>query len=240
MTFWLHPSFLLTKTRPLLRLTLFVTLALWGLGLTLALWLSPPDYQQGEAMRMMYIHVPASWLALGIYTLMALGSAAFLVWRLPLGDLIAAAAAPLGVVFTLISLITGAIWGKPTWGTWWVWDARLTSMLILFFLYMGYMGLRQSFNDSFESQKPAAYLALIGWINIPIIKGSVAWWHTLHQGPSVFRLKGPALPVDMLLPLFVMVAAFGSLFLLLFLLNLRLVYLRRKIEALQVRLSCRF
>lgn len=203
----------------------------------MALLASPPDYQQGEAMRIMYIHVPASWLALGIYTLMAISSASFLIWRLPLGDLIAQAAAPLGAVFTLISLVTGAIWGKPMWGTWWVWDARLTSMLILFFLYIGYLALRQSFDDPLQAQKPAAYLALIGWINVPIIKGSVEWWHTLHQGASVFRLKGPALHLDMLVPLFVMFAAFGSLSLFLLLLNLRLIYVQHKIEATQLRLS---
>lgn len=188
-------------------------------------------------MRIMYVHVPASWLALSIYTFIAAWSAVFLIWRLPLGDLMAQAAAPLGAIFTLISLLTGSVWGKPMWGTWWVWDARLTSMLILFFLYMGYMGLRQSFDHPFHSQQPAAYLALIGWINIPIIKGSVEWWHTLHQKASVFRLKGPALHIDMLVPLFVMAAAFGSFFLALLLLRMRLVYVRHKVEALQMRLS---
>jgi heme exporter protein C len=213
------------------RLLWAFILVLWAGGLALALIFSPPDYQQGQAMRILYIHVPASWGALAVYTLMALGSAAFLIWRAPLGDLIAHAAAPIGAVFTVISLVTGILWGKPMWGTWWVWDARLTSMLILLLLYGGYLGLRHVFEDPFQAPKPAAYLAIFGWLNVPIIKGSVYWWSTLHQPASVFRTQGPALHPEMLLPLGVMLVAWVALFIGLFRYRFQAVFMESKLLA---------
>ncbi|MGL5719791.1 MAG: heme ABC transporter permease CcmC [Alphaproteobacteria bacterium] len=227
----LTPSALLEVVDASANFTWILVLITWTLGLVLALVISPPDYQQGQAMRMLYIHVPASWGALAVYTLMALGSGIFLIWRAPVGDLIANAAAPIGAVFTLISLVTGILWGKPMWGTWWVWDARLTSMLILLLLYGGYLGLRHVFDDPFQAQKPAAYLAIFGWLNVPIIKGSVYWWTTLHQPASIFRAKGPALHPEMLLPLGVMLVAWIALFFGLFRYSFRGVFMESKLLA---------
>lgn len=227
--FKLTPSALLNMIDAYANFTRIFVLVAWPLGLVFALFISPPDYQQGQAMRILYIHVPASWGALAVYTLMALGSSIFLIWRAPVGDLIAHAAAPIGAVFTLISLVTGILWGKPMWGTWWVWDARLTSMLVLLLLYGGYLGLRHVFDDPFQAQKPAAYLAIFGWLNVPIIKGSVYWWTTLHQPASIFRTKGPALHPEMLLPLGIMLLAWVALFCVLFHYSFQAVFSESKL-----------
>ena len=186
---------------------------LFLLGLYKGLFDSPADYQQHDTVRIMYIHVPTAILAQGAYVAMALGSASFLIWKHPLGDLLARAAAPIGAAFCFIALATGAIWGKPTWGTWWVWDARLTSMLILLFLFMGYMALANAFDDPARGDKPAAILALVGLVNIPIIKFSVYFFNTLHQQSTLFAEDGPALPPEMLLPLMLMLGAFTLFFL---------------------------
>lgn len=170
-------------------------------GLYFALFNSPPDYQQGESVRLMYIHVPAAWLALGVYTGMALASIGYLVWKNPVSDVIARQSAPAGAMFCALCLITGSIWGKPIWGTWWVWDARLTSMLILFFFYVGYILLCRAIDDPERRANSAACLSLIGFINVPIVKFSVDWWNTLHQPASVLRLDGPAIHPSMMLPL---------------------------------------
>ena len=180
----------------------------FGSGLYLALFDSPPDYQQGETVRIMYIHVPAAWMAIFTYTTMALASAATLIWKHPLAVLSAKAAAPIGAGFTIICLVTGSLWGKPMWGTWWVWDARLTSVLVLLFLYLGYMALVDAFDNPERGQKAASLLAIVGAVNVPIIKYSVDWWNTLHQPASVVRLDGPAIHPDMLWPLLIMVFAF--------------------------------
>ena len=180
----------------------------FGSGLYLALFDSPPDYQQGETVRIMYIHVPAAWMAIFTYTTMALASAATLIWKHPLAVLSAKAAAPIGAGFTIICLVTGSLWGKPMWGTWWVWDARLTSVLVLLFLYLGYMALVDAFDNPERGQKAASLLAIVGAVNVPIIKYSVDWWNTLHQPASVVRLDGPAIHPDMLWPLLMMVFAF--------------------------------
>ncbi len=178
-------------------------------GLYFSLFNSPPDYQQGESVRIMYVHVPSAMLAMFIYTVMAASSLVFLVFRHAIGDVIARASGWIGAWFALLTLVTGALWGKPMWGAWWVWDARLTSMLVLFFLYVGYVVLARQADHDEGAQKACAVLALIGFINIPIIKFSVEWWHTLHQPASILRLDGTsAIDPQMRLPLFLMVLAF--------------------------------
>lgn len=176
-------------------------------GLYYAFLSSPADYQQGETVRIMYIHVPAAWMALFGYTAMALMAVFTLVWKHPLADIAARSMALPGAAFAFITLVTGSLWGRPMWGTWWVWDARLTSMLILLFLYIGYMILVDSFDRFERGGKSGAVLLLIGAINIPIIKFSVDWWNTLHQGASVFRIGGPTIDPSMLLPLALMALA---------------------------------
>jgi heme exporter protein C len=183
-----------------------------GAGLYFGLFASPPDYQQGETVRIMYVHVPSAWLALMIYVVVAAGSASFLIWKHPLGDLIARAASPVGAAFTFLCLATGALWGKPMWGAWWAWDARLTSMLILFFLYLGHIALLNAFDDPVRGAKAGAILALAGIVNVPIIKFSVDWWNTLHQPASVTRLGMPAIDPAMLLPLMLMALGFTAFF----------------------------
>ena len=170
----------------------WATVALFAAGLYTGLVVSPPDYQQGDSVRIMYIHVPAAWMALSTYTLMAAASAASLVWKHPLADLVAKSAAPIGAAFTLITLITGSLWGQPSWGTWWVWDARLTSMLVLFFLYLGHMAIMNAFEDPVRGFRAAAVLALAGFVHVPIIHFSVDWWSTLHPPARVLRVGRPA------------------------------------------------
>ncbi|MFQ5984805.1 MAG: heme ABC transporter permease [Alphaproteobacteria bacterium] len=207
--------------------------ALLGLGLYLGLFVAPPDYQQGESSRIMFVHVPAAWMALFVYTSMAAASAVFLVWKHVLADLVARAAAPIGACFTFIALATGSLWGEPMWGTWWVWDARLTSVLILFFLYLGYMALADAYDDPARGAKAAAILAVVGFINVPIIKFSVEWWSTLHQPASIARLGGPTIHVSMLVPLFVMAAGFTAYFVTVLLIRVRSEFVARKIRALR-------
>ncbi|MFC3676279.1 heme ABC transporter permease [Ferrovibrio xuzhouensis] len=177
-------------------------------GLAWGLLFSPPDYQQGETVRIMYIHVPAAWMGMSIYAIMAVASAVALIWRHPVAELAAKASAPIGAAFTLICLITGSLWGKPMWGTWWVWDARLTSMLILFFLYLGYIALWEAFDDPGRAGRAAAILALVGAINLPVIKFSVDWWNTLHQPSSVLTMDGSKIDPTILWPL--LVTAIGA------------------------------
>jgi len=191
-----------------------------GVLIAVGLWLgfaAPEDYQQGDTVRMMFIHVPASWLALFVYLCLGVASFLSLVFRHALADAAAKSAAPLGAVFTALALITGSLWGKPMWGTWWVWDARLTSVLVLFLFYLGYIALRAAMDDETKGGRAAAILALVGLINLPIVKFSVDWWNSLHQGASVFRAEGPAMTNDYLIPLLLMglgyMAAFGSLWL---------------------------
>lgn len=181
-------------------------------GLYLALFVSPPDYQQGEAVRMMYVHVPAAWMSLMGYVALAIACASGFIWRNPLSYIVAGAIAPIGAAFTVITLITGSLWGKPIWGTWWVWDARLTSMLVLLFFYTGFVALRLCFDNPERGSKAAALFALVGLINIPIIKFSVEWWYTLHQPASLFRAGGSSIHSSMLLPLILMFSAFACFF----------------------------
>lgn len=204
-------------------------LLLFAAGLYTAFFASPPDYQQGESVRVMYIHAPAAWMAMFIYMVMAVASFTALVWRHPLALLAGRATAPLGAMFTALALLTGMLWGKPMWGTYWVWDGRLTSVLILFFLYLGYMALWQSVEDEEKAGRAASILALVGVVNIPIIKFSVDWWSTLHQPASVIRLDGPTIDGSMLLPLLLMAAAYQAYFIVVFLWRMKLEINRRKL-----------
>jgi len=206
---------------------------LLGVGLYLSLFVAPPDYQQGETVKIMFVHVPAAWLSMLGYTLIAIAALGTLIWRHPLADVAAKTAAPIGATFAFIALVTGSLWGKPMWGTYWVWDARLTSMLILFLLYLGLIALWQAIDEPGRAGRAAAILGLVGAINIPIIKFSVDWWNTLHQPESVFRMGGPTIDPSLLTPLFVMAAAFTALFVLLHLIAMRAEILRRRVHALQ-------
>jgi heme exporter protein C len=180
-----------------------LTLCLFAAGLYLS-FATLGDYQQGETVRIMYVHVPTAWLSMMCYTVMALSALGTLVWRHPLADVSAKAAAPIGACFTLVALITGSLWGKPMWGTWWVWDARLTSVFVLFLMYLGLIALGRAMDDPTRAAKVSAVLILVGFVNIPIIKFSVEWWNTLHQPASVVRLDGPTIDPEFLWPLLVM------------------------------------
>jgi heme exporter protein C len=181
------------------------------IGITWALLFAPADYQQGDTFRIFYLHVPAAMLSMGIYLGMAIAALTSLVWQLKLADASAAAMAPIGATFTFIALITGAAWGKPMWGTWWIWDARLTSELILLFLYLGVIALHNAFEDKSLAGKAAGILALVGVINLPIIKYSVEWWNTLHQGATVGKLGQPSMTADMFWPFLVCFIGFSFL-----------------------------
>jgi heme exporter protein C len=211
------------------------TLAVLAAGLYVALVVAPPDHQQGETVRIMYIHVPAAWMALGIYMFVAIVSGVALVWRHPLAEIAAGAAAPIGAAFTFVCLATGSLWGRPMWGAWWVWDARLTSVLILFFLYLGYIALVNAFDEPSRGARAGSVLALVGVVNLPIVKFSVDWWNTLHQPASVVRLGGPRIDIAMLVPLLMMSAGFAMLFAALTMLRMRTALNERK--ALAMRLN---
>ena len=190
-------------------------------GLVGGLFLAPPDYQQGDAFRIIYIHVPCAAMSLGIYMAMAFSGVLYLVWKIKIADRVAQASAGLGALFTSLALITGSIWGRPMWGTWWIWDARLSSELILFFLYMGYIALRSAIPDRSRAAQAGAVLTLVGIVDIPIIHYSVTWWHTLHQGPTIFKLEAPSMVPSMLYPLLAMLCAFVLYYLALVLYKVR-------------------
>lgn len=194
---------------------------------------APADYQQGVTVRIMYIHVPFAWLSMMCYTVMAMSAFGTLVWRHPLADVALKAAAPIGATFTALALITGSIWGKPTWGTWWEWDARLTSVFILFIIYLGLIALTRALDDPSRSARAAAIVTLVGFINIPIIKFSVDWWNTLHQPASVLTLNGPKIHPSMLWPLLTMAVGFTLLFFTLHLVAMRTEIWRRRVAALR-------
>ncbi len=212
----------------------------WFAGATLvafvvagfATWLAPDDYQQGATVKIMFIHVPAAWLALFAWVLMSVAALGTLVWRHPLADVAAKAAAPIGAAFTLMCLLTGALWGRPMWGTYWVWDARLTSVLVLFIMYLALIALSRTIDDPTRAARAAAVFTLVGAINIPIIKFSVNWWNTLHQPASVLRLAGSAIHPSILMPLIAMSAAFTLLFVTLHLAAMRNEILRRRLRTM--------
>ena len=189
-----------------------LTVACLAVGLWLGLVVAPADYEQGESYRIIYVHVPAAWMSLFVYTTMALSSAVFLVWRLKVADAVAEASAPIGAAFTAVALATGSLWGKPMWGTWWVWDARLTSELLLLFLYLGYMALRGALDNPSGAARAAAILAVVGVVNVPVIKFSVDWWNTLHQPASITKLDAPSMHPSMLRPLLIAAVGFQLLY----------------------------
>jgi heme exporter protein C len=203
-------------------------------GLYMTFFVAPDDYQQGATVKIMFLHVPAAWLAMMCYSIMAVSSLGTLIWKHPLADVSARAAAPIGAAFTFLSLVTGSLWGKPMWGTYWVWDARLTSVLVLFVMYLGLIALWRTVEDPIRAGKAAAVLTLVGAINLPIIKFSVDWWNTLHQPASVMRLDGPAIHPTILWPLLVMALAFSLLFFVLHLMAMRNEVLRRRLRTLQL------
>jgi heme exporter protein C len=204
--------------------------------LAVGLWMgftAPEDYQQGITVRIMYIHVPFAWLAMLCYTVMAISALGTLVWRHPLADVALKAAAPIGAAFTLLALATGSIWGKPMWGTWWVWDARLTSVFVLFLMYLGLIAFNRAMDDPGRAARVSAIMILVGFVNIPIIKFSVEWWNTLHQPASVMRLDGPSIDPEFLKPLLVMAIAFTLLFFTLHLMAIRSEIWRRRISVMR-------
>ena len=202
-----------------------------GLGLS---WLAPDDYQQGATVKIMFIHVPSAWLGMFCWGLMSVSALGTLVWRHPLADVAARSAAPLGAAFTFLCLVTGSLWGRPTWGTYWVWDARLTSVLVLFLMYLGLLALWNAVDEPSRAGRLAAILILVGAINIPIIKFSVEWWNTLHQPASVLRMGGPAIHPTILVPLLVMAFAFTLLFVTLHVAAMRNEILRRRVRSLRL------
>jgi heme exporter protein C len=210
-----------------------VTIALFAVGLPWALVFSPADYQQSETVRIMYVHVPSAWLAMAAYLGLGVSSFVYFVWRHNLADLAARALAPAGAVFAFLCLVTGALWGRPMWGAWWVWDARLTSMLVLFLLYLGYMALRAAIEDEKLGARAGAILAMAGLINLPIIKFSVDWWNTLHQPASVIRFDGPTIHASKLWPLSVMALAFTVLLVALVLTTMRTLIVERRLARLE-------
>ncbi len=206
--------------------------ALLAIGLYMS-FAAPEDYQQGSTVRIMYIHVPFAWLAMMCYSLMAISALGTLVWRHPLADVALKSAAPIGAVFTALALVTGSIWGKPMWGTWWVWDARLTSVFVLFLMYLGIIALTRALDDPGRAAWAAAVMTLVGFVNVPIIKFSVEWWNTLHQPASVFRLDGPTIAPSLLWPLLVMALGFTVLFFCLHLMAMRTEIRRRRVAAMR-------
>lgn len=209
---WANPQNFEKIARPLAPALGILTILFLAIGLYFALIGSPADYQQLDSVRIMYVHVPAAWMALFCYTTMTIASITGFVWKHPLADVAAKSTAPIGAVFTLLALVTGSLWGKPIWKTWWAWDARLTSVLVLFFIYLGYIALWASIDDKTRAARLGAIMCVVGFINIPIIKFSVDWWTSLHQPASVFRADGPSIHPSMLTPLFIMAAAYTAFF----------------------------
>ena len=230
-----NPKRFLNLSRVLLPWIWAIALLSLGAGLYFSFFAVPPDYQQGDTVKIMFVHVPAAWVGMMAYALMAVASIFGLVNRHPLADVAAKTAAPLGALFTALALITGSLWGKPMWGTYWVWDARLTSFLILLFLYLGYIALWNAIEDETRAARAAAILALVGAVNLPIIKFSVDWWNTLHQGESIFRSGGPLIAPVFLWPLALMAAGYTFLFSALWLVRMRTEILARRARALQLQ-----
>ena len=227
-----NPTVFLGIASRLIPVLSVLAAVLAAVGLWMVFFVAPADYQQGETVKIMYIHVPAAWLAMGCYSVMALSAIGTLVWRHPLADVSGKAAAPLGAAFTALCLLTGSLWGKPMWGTWWVWDARLTSVLVLFLMYCGVIALWNAIEDPTRAGRSVAILTLVGFVNIPIVKFSVDWWNTLHQPASVIRLDGPTIDPSMLWPLLIMAVAATLLFVALHLAEMRNEILRRRVRTL--------
>jgi heme exporter protein C len=229
-----NPTRFLTLVERLLPWLVVATAFAFLVGLYQALLVAPDDYQQGAVVKIMFIHVPSAWLSMFCWGLMSVAALGTLVWRHPLADVAAKAAAPLGTAFTFLCLVTGSLWGRPMWGTYWVWDGRLTSVFVLFLMYLGVLALWRSVEDPARAARAVAILTLVGAINLPIIKFSVDWWSTLHQPASVLRLGGPTLHPAILLPLLAMALAFVLLFTTLHLAAMRNEILRRRIRTLRL------
>ncbi len=234
-----HPGNFMAWSRPIIAPLAVVTVVVFAAGLYYALFNSPADYQMGETVRIMYVHVPNAWLSQFVYGVMFVASLGTLVWRHPLADVAAKSAAPLGAMFTAIALYSGALWGRPTWGTFWEWDGRMTSTLILFFIYLGIIALWRAYDDQLKAARIAAIVTLVGALDIPIIKFSVDWWNTLHQPASVITPSGPKMPGSILTPLFIMMLAFTLLFLLLHLVSMRTEILQRRADNLTRQAAAR-
>jgi heme exporter protein C len=234
MLTYANPTRFMALSAALVPWLAVLTLSLLGVGLYLALYAAPADYQQGESVRIMFIHVPAAWMALFVYSVMAASSLVAVVFKHPLADVAAKTAAPIGACFTFLALATGSLWGKPMWGAWWVWDARLTSVLILFFLYLGYMAVWRAIDEPVRAGRIAAILALVGFVNVPVIKFSVEWWNSLHQPASVLKFGGPSIHISMLTPLLVMAFAYTALFFALHLVAMRSEILKRRIRSMRL------
>ena len=236
MMFLANPVRFIRLANAILPWVKWGALIAFAVGLYWGLVVAPVDYQQGDTVRIMFIHVPAAVLAQGIFVFMAVASAVALIWKHPLADLAAKAAAPIGAGLAALTLVTGSLWGKPMWGTYWVWDARLTSMLVQFFLYLGYIALWQAFEDPAKAAKASSILALVGVINVPIIKFSVEWWNTLHQPSSLMAKGGPAIDPSMLWPLAIMALAYSLYFVWIFLVRLKAEVLARRVRTQQLRM----
>jgi heme exporter protein C len=229
-----NPARFLTLANAILPCTWAATVLLFAAGLYMAFFTAPADYQQGETVRIMFVHVPAAWMALFVYTVMALASAVALIFRHPLADAAAKVAAPIGACFCFLALATGSLWGKPMWGAWWVWDARLTSMFVLLLLYLGYMAIWQAIEEPHRAALIARIVAIVGFINVPIVKFSVDWWNSLHQPASVFRIGGPTIYSSILWPLLIMGLAYTMLFVALHLTAIRSEIAARKIAQARI------
>ena len=227
-----NPSRFVALVERVLPWLVVATLFTFGVGLYQTFFIAPDDYQQGATVKIMFIHVPSAWLGMFCWGLMSLASLGTLVWRHPLADVAAKSAAPIGAAFTFLCLVTGSLWGRPMWGTYWVWDARLTSVLVMFLMYLGLIALWRSVDDPARAGRAAAILTLVGAVNLPIIKFSVDWWNTLHQPASVFRMGGPTIDRSMLTPLAVMAIAFTLLFITLHLAAMRNEIMRRRVRTL--------
>ena len=232
--FFANPARFLRVARAVYPWAAGATAALIVAGLVLGLYVAPPDYQQGDAYRIIFVHVPAAWMSLFVYVVIALCSVASFVWRHPLADLVAKSSAPVGAAFTLITLLSGSLWGQPMWGTWWVWDARLTSMLVLLFLYLGYIALHAAFDDPAKGARVAAILALVGVVNVPIVKFSVDWWNTLHQPATISKIDSPSIDSSMVAPLLLMAAGFMAYYLTVLIPRVRTEIANRRIRNLRM------
>lgn len=234
-----NPTRFIALVERVLPVLVALSIGFIALGLYQAFFVAPEDYQQGDTVRIMFIHVPAAWLSLFCWSMMSVSALGTLVWRHPLSDVAAKAAVPIGAAFTFVCLVTGSLWGKPMWGTWWMWDARLTSVLVLFIMYLGLAALWSTIEDPIRAGKAAAILTLVGFVNIPIIKFSVDWWNTLHQPASVFRAGGPTIHSSILWPLLIMAIGFTFLFTTLHLLAMRNEILRRRLRTLRMMEAAR-
>mgnify|MGYP001287455721 FL=1 len=239
---WIHqfgsPKYFYDISIPLSKWVAIICAICFVSGLYGGLVLAPADYQQGDSFRIIYLHVPAAWMSLFVYLIIAFSGTISLIWRIKITDIIARASAPIGASFTFLALVTGAIWGKPMWGTYWVWDARLTSELILLFLYLGYIALQSAFDDRRIAARAGAILALIGVINIPIIHYSVEWWSTLHQGPTISKFDKPSIHLTMLIPLILMVIAFKTFYITTLLIRARSEILEYECNSSWVKKIC--